>query len=413
MKQSLRYGLLLTACALLSVRCASEALPGGGPPDKEPPVLLMSSVQNGATGVDPRQALRFEFSEPLNAASARKSITIFPVGEKTADIRIRQGRITITPAEVWEADVVYTVILGKNISDLRNNGLTAPVQVSFTTGPVMPQNRINGKVYGLKPNGTAVIAISRRTTVPAEVIKAPEFYTQTSPDGNFSFQYLPADIFTIAGYVDLDKSNSYEPRFDGTCVPRVPALTPDTLSSAPLPMLAVYDNYLEPKLLSAENLYPGATKLEFTKAPAPWNKSGSFRIDAAAIDTVLYHDRGCTLYHDALPGDTLSLGISGLQDHLDCALRDTVVRIPVSALKDSLYTFEQKNDLLFITPPPAKAFLSGSYQTSADTATLTLKRIVHGIYAVPAAPAPVRGNWQIRLAPGPGYPFMAKDTLYI
>ena len=126
--------LLLLICTFLCLQCASESAPGGGPPDKTPPTLIASTIQSGATLVPADQDIRFEFSENLNTDIAEKSITVFPLSDNTSRTIVKGKNITISPLTTWDPNVVYTIILGKNISDYRGNGLSNSMQFSFTPG---------------------------------------------------------------------------------------------------------------------------------------------------------------------------------------------------------------------------------------------------------------------------------------
>ncbi len=397
---------------LFFVHCASESPPKGGPPDTTPPVVLFSSISSGATNVSPVQTLRIEFSEPLNSKTLAKNIIIFPLGEYDTDIRMQGKKLSIIPNSPWKKNVVYTVILGKNISDLRNNQLSEPIHISFTTGNYMPQNSFHGSVAGLKDNLSAVIYISRKTAYPDSIISTPEYYTQSGPDGNFSFDYLPRDTFYVAGYIDLDKSNNYKATFDGVCIPSKTYIVPDTLTRESLTMQAVYDNFFNPRLLRAESIYPGATRLEFTKALAVWNTPGSFQIENVRIDTILYDEKTCVLYHNGIQQDSLTLSLHAIRDYLSCALKDTVLTISVTALADTLYQFEQKNDLLFITPPPGATELSGRFEAPFDTLDLILNQLHYGIYDIPPATVLTRGKWNIRMPVSADYSNINTDSTY-
>ncbi len=399
-------------CALFFVHCASESPPGGGPPDTTSPVALFLSISSGATNVDSMQTLRIEFSEPLNSKTLAKNITIFPLGEYDTDIRMQGKKLSITPNTPWKKNVVYTVILGKNISDLRNNHLSEPIHISFTTDSHIPQNSFRGSIANLKDNLSAVIYISRKTAYPDSIISAPEYYTQSGPGGSFSFDYLPRDTFYIAGYIDLDKSNNYKATFDGVCIPSKIHIVPDTLAQESLVVQAVYDNFFNPRLLRAESIYPGATRLEFTKAPAVWNVPGSFQIENVRIDTVIYDEKTCVLYHDAIQKDSLTLSLHAIRDYLSCMLKDTLLTIPVTALADTLYQFEQKGDQLFITPPPGAAELTGRFESSLDTLKLTLNQLCHGIYDILPATAFTHGKWNIRMPVPAGYSNINTDSVY-
>ncbi len=410
-KRLIFFFLLITGCLLL-IQCAAEKPPGGGPPDTEPPFLVSSSLASGAVNIDSLHVLHFTFSEPLNAKTAEKGITLFPLNENPVEIRIRGRNIRITPLTPWKKGIVYTVILGKTIADLRNNSLQEPLQFSFTVSGSMPQNRISGRVAGQKKNTNTFIHISRTQHIPDSIFAHPDYYTQSAPDGSFSFYYLPEDTFYIAGYQDLDKSNSFNKNFDGVCVPAKRAVFPDTIKDITVYLLATENNFLPPKLLKAENLYPGATELSFTKKPAVWNKRNSFRLGDAEPDTVLYSDNSCVLYHERLRADSVKLSLRNVKDHLNCELTDTLVRIAVNEMDDSLYHFTQHDDILFIMPPPGTAVLSGRFEGPRDTVELTLTQKKHGMYDIPSSDPSVRGKWHVSIPESKAYPEILTDSIY-
>ncbi|MDD3094853.1 MAG: Ig-like domain-containing protein [Candidatus Marinimicrobia bacterium] len=393
-------------------RCASEGLPGGGPPDKEPPRLILAVPVSGTVGVDSLQTLEFIFSETLNASVAEKNITLFPLGATETRIRVRGRSIQIQPLEPWKKNTVYTLILGKNIADLRNNAIPAPIQISFTRELQIPENSIRGKVVALQEGLVAGIYISRRHSHPDSILAYPEYYTQAAANGSFAFRYLPQEKFYIAGYVDLDKSNTYQPRSDGRLIPQHPYALPDTLESTSFSLLAVHDNFLPPRLLKAQNLHSAATKLEFSKKPDPHGKADAFRITGTEIDTVIYADKSCTLYHGKTESDTLLLHIRGLKDYLQCSMRDSSLKIPQKAPEDTLYRFEQSEKLLIIAPPPESPRLAGKFESVKDTLPLTLVRLVHGIYRIPEHTENRQGHFRIDMPLPPDYPEFAVDTLY-
>ncbi|MBW6458652.1 MAG: hypothetical protein K0B52_05755, partial [FCB group bacterium] len=284
--------------------------------------------------------------------------------------------------------------------------------LSFTRGNEMPHNTIRGFVSGLKSGTAATIHISRLVSHPDSVLARPEYLTQSDGEGYFSFEYLPADTFFIAAYLDLNKSNTYDRLSDGVCVPSRPWIVPDTLRDRSVDLLAIHDNLLPPRLLRASSICPDRTQLEFTKDPAPWNAPGVFTIAQGHIDTVLYDQKTCTIFHTPLSGDSLYLWIKGLKDYLACTLKDTSFSVPVNAFKDTLYAFEQKHQTLFITPLPGADRLRGIFKSRTDTLDIELTQKAHGLYAVPYAPVAVRGNWHVSMPFNAFFPGIVVDSTY-
>ena len=403
--------VLLVMTAMTFIQCASEAAPGGGPADTTPPFLVQSNVQTGDTRFPEKEALEFVFSETINTTTAKKSITIFPLGEEVAIVNIRSHSIVITPVNRWDPDIVYTIILGKNIADMRGNGIRQPLRFSFTSGESIPGNRITGQVLGLKTNTTAVIAISHRYGRADSLLTAPEYFTQSGPDGSFHFDYLPSEEFYVAGYIDLDKSNNFSLKFDGFCVPAQSAVVPDTGNHI-LYMEAVYDNFVRGRLLNAESTSPWQTKLSLQKNPAEWNLPGTIMINGFEPDSVIFGEKSCNIYHARATGDSLIVSCTGLYDQTGIAFFDTSFSIPVTAYPDSFYRFTSLGTNVLTTPPVSMPVLSGEFRTETDTIDLSLKKGRPGFYDLPGRKSKLSGSWIVEIPYDNMFPEMVVDTHY-
>jgi hypothetical protein len=402
---------LFIACTFLCIQCASESAPGGGPADKTPPELIASSIQSGAILVPLDQDLRFVFSENLNTDAAEKSITIFPLSDDMASTIVKGKNITISPVSAWDPNVVYTIILGKNISDYRGNGLPQSLQFSFTPGENMPKNRISGKISGLKKGTTAVISISRKTSQPDSILLHPEFYTQSGPEGNFVFEHLPLEKFNVAAYIDLDKSNSFKAKFDGVCVPSQPTIIPDT-TDKPLVFEAIYDNFFSGQLLQVESIQPTISKLTFQKELATWNNIDNFRINSLNVDTIIYTANVCTLYHEQIETDTFLVELTSLLDHIDILIADTSLMVPLTVWPDSFYHFTNLENYLLVSPPPYSDKLEGLFQSPGDTSDLILDKYFSGFYTLPESKVKRQGTWQVRIPSEDNISWTVRDSLY-
>lgn len=407
---SILFSILFTVLLILA-GCASEAAPGGGPPDRTPPELTGSNILTGSTQIPEDLEINFLFSENLNPDVSKKSVTIFPLRDNIAKVTIKGKKLVIKPNENWDSNTVYTLILGKSISDMRGNTLKEPIQVSFTSGKYIPENIIKGKIIGLKSNSTAVIAISRIYEKPDSILMFPEYYTQSGPAGEFLFEFLPAEEFHIAAYVDLDKSNSYKASFDGTCVPSQPSLLPDTSGTIIL-MEAFYDNFIPGKLLSAKSVSPSRTELVFQKDLASWNNPDRFMVGTGQPDSLIINEKTCLLFHPVFDSDSIEVSYSGLQDHLGVPIPDSTFSIIGENYEDSLYLFNTIGNHLLISPPISVPELTGNFLMSSDTLELTLTLTKRGFYELPQGKSAQRGTWEIKIPENAGPYYMDADTTY-
>ena len=373
---------ILLMAAFMFIRCASEAAPGGGPPDTTPPYIINANIISGATHIPVDQEITLYFSENLNPDNIEKNVMIFPISEEKIKVRARGRSLSVSPGKIWDPSIVYTLIFGKGIGDIRGNSIKQPIQISFTSGEQIPQNMIKGVVLGLSRETSATVALSRKHTRHDSIIMSPEYFTQTGPDGGFSFEYLPAETFYIAAYIDLDKSNSYKEKFDGVCIPEKPAVLPDT-SSRIIFMEALYDNFLPGKLIKAETLDPLSIELSFSKTLGKRNSSDNFMFNMAPVDTILIKNNTCTLYHQETQSDSISLAINDLIDQVGVRFIDSVTTLPSREWPDSFFHFEQMGNTLRITPDPLVSELDIMFQGDADTSIMSLKRKHGSFYEFP------------------------------
>jgi len=393
-RRSVFISILLIAASIF-IRCASEAAPGGGPPDKTPPLLIDSNVKTGSTGIPADQEIVFYFSETINPDNIVKNVTLFPLGNLDIKVRTRGRSLSVSPIGSWDPNTVYTLIIAKGISDLRGNSINEPIQISFSPGNEIPKNAIKGAVMGLKNSGSATIALSRTYSHPDSILMYPEYYTQTGVDGSFSFNFLPQETFNIAGYIDMDKSNSYKAKFDGVCIPQNPKILPDTLNSILL-MQSIYDNFIPGVLIKVESPDPYKTELVFSKNISRLNSPQNFSVDYHRVDTVIFNDNTCSAYHQKAQNDTFNLTIHGLVDQVGVNFADSVLLLPAVDLTDSFYTIEQLGNSLRIWPDPGYEKLDAVFQ-GRDTTNIILTKQCDGFYLLPQIKTSRQGTCLITL----------------
>jgi hypothetical protein len=120
--------LALALAAVAAPGCARKLAPSGGPRDVSAPLLLATSPDSGAVGVDTAAAIRLTFSEPMDRASVRAA-TIAP-GVRSGPSR---AAARCLPAGEAAGGRSGYVVLAAGARDVRGNVLERR-QFHFTTG---------------------------------------------------------------------------------------------------------------------------------------------------------------------------------------------------------------------------------------------------------------------------------------
>ncbi len=213
--------------------CAEPRVPAGGPRDTTPPGLLNSEPPNEAVNFS-GESVRLEFTEYVNQASFARAFSITPEPAGQPRFRWRKRRVTIEYGTLFRDSTTYVISLGNDLRDMRGVALKNPITLAFSTGNIIDQGRIRGRVVesrlGLPAAGLDILAYAVRGD---SVAGTPSYRTQSSEDGSFALSYLREGQYFVAAVQDRNRDlrPSLGELFAAPPVPAVMA-TPDTMAAA-------------------------------------------------------------------------------------------------------------------------------------------------------------------------------------
>ena len=231
--------LLAAPLAALLAACATPVAPSGGPADTTPPTLVSSVPAAGALRVAAREAV-LTFSERLDPAGAARAVRVTPEGAAPPRVSVRGSQLVIAFDSLREATTVV-VTVGTDLTDARRVALRAPVTVAFSTGDRIDAGRIEGVVRDpatdAPARGLAVFAYAL-ADAPTDSLgtradttrgrAAPDYRTETGPDGRFRLDYLRAGPYAVAVVADGNRNGRADAgeRFAASPVPVLLAAEP-------------------------------------------------------------------------------------------------------------------------------------------------------------------------------------------
>lgn len=208
MLKKLRYSLLATT---LLLSCAHQMAPSGGPSDEIPPALIYQYPQTADVLVPSDAQIELIFSEWVAPKSAAKSITIFPILKDGFNVRISGKKITIKPNEKFEDSTTYHVGLSTELSDVHNVNVSKPLDIIFSTGPIIDTLSIEGCIPDpareKKQPRVALFKYEDNILKDTVLLGNPNYLTQTDSLGKFEFTYIKAGKYFIIAFDDNDKNN--------------------------------------------------------------------------------------------------------------------------------------------------------------------------------------------------------------
>lgn len=200
-------GALLGA---LMVGCAREATPPGGPPDRLPPIVILSEPDTFSTVEPFRSPVTLRFSERISerpsAGTLDQSVVVSPA---SGEVRVSHGRegLTVRALGGFEAGHIYRVTVLPVIQDMFGNALQESFELFFSTGPEFTPNVVAGSVIDRltgDPLGNA--------RVDASVAESGVVHTAvTDSAGIFALRYLPPGDYVVSAY--LDRNRNAQPDF--------------------------------------------------------------------------------------------------------------------------------------------------------------------------------------------------------
>ena len=132
---------------VLSINCAHQIYPEGGPVDRIPPEIIMTEPKQGELYVK-KNIFHFEFSEYIDRRSFEESVFISPAGQKSPEFDWSGKEVDVILPYELKPEKTYTVTIGTDVQDVNNrNKMAEPFTLAFSTGNKIDSGFIHGKVY--------------------------------------------------------------------------------------------------------------------------------------------------------------------------------------------------------------------------------------------------------------------------
>ena len=220
------FFLTILILTFICFNCAEVVSPPGGEEDKTPPVLLESVPANGTVNVPTSDRIELKFSEAVAEPSREAPIYLSPRQRENPKIKWKSDRVIIELPDSFKTDQTYILSITPIITDLHNNKLDSSIIIAFSTGATIDSGAVAGYVFGDdKPQSGALIALydlaGQPDSIPYDSVY-PDYLTQSSRIGYFSFQYLPPQNFRLLAFIDKNKDERFNPLRESFALPDRP-----------------------------------------------------------------------------------------------------------------------------------------------------------------------------------------------
>lgn len=221
MKKNIIYNLLIYFFFVLYFfGCANQLPPTGGDDDTLPPKVLKIFPSPNTLNYNGKK-ISIEFSEYVDRRSFKEALYISPKPLGELNFNWSGTEVEIDFGKDLLKNTTYSVVVGKGLKDIHNNSITAPIQFAFSTGSLIDNGKISGRVFSQKPDNLMIFAYKNKgidDSLLNPMKQFPDFYIQVDGNNKFYFDHLPIGKFRLFALKDNNKNLLYDEGADEIAV---------------------------------------------------------------------------------------------------------------------------------------------------------------------------------------------------
>lgn len=155
--------------------------------------------------------MRFEFSEFPDRNSVRQNVTIEPNIGIQYEVDFSRKTAIIEFTNELPENTTILVKLGSDVSDTRNNSMGASFDLAFSTGPVIDEGEISGR---LRDADKGSVEAGERVFLfrdPVDYTAEANYVAQSDTSGTIDFSYLSEGTYSAIWVDDVNRDRRWNP----------------------------------------------------------------------------------------------------------------------------------------------------------------------------------------------------------
>ena len=207
----LLLGWIIFFLALQS--CANRgAGPQGGPKDKEPPVLVSATPENGNTNFSAKNII-LEFNELISVNNPLQNVTFSPPQKNSPTVKALGKKVSIAFQDSLLPNTTYTIEIKKCIVDYTESNPFADYVYTFSTGDKIDSLQISGKIIDaqtLAAKKNYTVGIYSNLSDTAFTKTRFEKIAKTNENGEFTIYGVAEGEYNLFAIKDAGGVNYYQ-----------------------------------------------------------------------------------------------------------------------------------------------------------------------------------------------------------
>lgn len=208
-----RAGIAAALACLLAAGCAKSVFPPGGPIDKEGPRVLATTPADSSVSVPVNAGVEILFSEPMDHASVRDAIKVFPPPPHPA-LDWSGRRLRLTWGEPLAENATYQVLVSGRARDSHGVPMSGAVAIRFSTGDSLARGRISGVIRAktLRRHGARMLLFPASYGTRPDTTEFQALYeAEADTAGAYEFSALGLETeYRIFAFFDRTANGTYE-----------------------------------------------------------------------------------------------------------------------------------------------------------------------------------------------------------
>ena len=187
------------------VGCAVQGPISGGPADEDAPQLVSVIPENLSTEISKNQKITLIFDELIDPISIYESLNI---NNQDFSVKAKGRKIIISPIKDWNTDFLIEIYINRLLSDYQDNALTAPINLFYSFGEIIPANKVHGEIIDVEDVINRYNSKNKSTLFDVGLFKISDSDTslvktvQSNSNLEFEFNAVDNGVYCIVAIED-------------------------------------------------------------------------------------------------------------------------------------------------------------------------------------------------------------------
>jgi uncharacterized protein (DUF2141 family) len=206
-----KHNIPLMIILIIIAACAKISAPSGGPRDREPPVVVKSTPENGTKNFKGNE-VSITFNEYVTLDKINEKFMISPPMKTKPKVFLRGKSVVIQTEKALRDSTTYTFNFQDAIQDLNEGNILDNYQFVLSTGPVIDSLSVTGDVYNalsLAPPDETLVLLYNELSDSAVVKHLPSYISRVRKNGYFRINNIKAGKYRLYALKDIDNSKNF------------------------------------------------------------------------------------------------------------------------------------------------------------------------------------------------------------